>query len=616
MRSFTPPSFFTKSIPGSLLILCGTILTATAVESPRLKSNPERLPGPRAEMPATSRPRGAVLTLEQAYDEALASDESIQLAYMNVRKARLLRWQALSRFEPTISANIGRRENDATRFSSEKGRQDRNISETGFEDNSGTRSGTDRSVFKDATTQENFFENKQSLTSRPRDTLTTRTNDVFSSRTNRDSATLILEQPLIDLTVFPAYRLGRLAEAAAQLQFQFTVRDVLLGVTRAYYDTLKQERIVAVSQQTLDLSNQQLLLAEERFTAGAVLRTEVLRAQATAGDARRLVIISEGALGTAKDTLRSILDRPDSNFRLVEPAPGTRPAQPMQALLSDALVHREDYLTSTNNILQEKERRNGVAASFMPLVNAEFRARSYNDSNSGSGRATERRTLDSSGSSLDTSSQVSTGTESRVGTPPVVSPLTQSTTERSTSNFSSIRSEKRTERTSSRYNTDETEWEALLTVKLPLGGERSLELRNAGYLISDAEINRLKLEKQIERELYDASLQVNTLEETVKLLRSEVQAAEQNYKDLQNQYENGTATSVDLLVALRDLNKVRTQLVSDTYDYEFSLRNLQRTTGRFETDRVKNLRFVDYGRHSRPKGPVSQKAPEVRSRKK
>ncbi|MES2572336.1 MAG: TolC family protein, partial [Verrucomicrobiota bacterium] len=360
-------------------------------------------------------------------------------------------------------------------------------------------------------------------------------------------------------------------------------------------------------------------LSEQRFAEGAALRTEVLRAQAAVSDARRLLIITEGTLGTAKDTLRSILDRPNSDFNLIDPAPAGRSREPFSALLSEALAHREDYKISTNTIFQEKERRNEVAASFMPRVSAELRARSFTDTNSGTGRGTDRRSLNSSGTSLESRNEVSAGTESRIrtpGVPPIVSPLTQSGNQQGTVNTSSKRTEKRTERSSSRFSSEETEWEALLTVQLPLGGERALEMRNASYLISDAEINRMKLGKTIEREIYDASVLVNTLGETVALLQAEVAAAEQNYQDLQNQYENGTATSVDLLVALRDLNKVRTQLVSDTYDYEFSLRNLQRATGTFQTDRVKGLRFSDYGRRSAPVTPVIRKASEVKPRKK
>src|SRR5207253_24457 len=59
-------------------------------------------------------------------------------------------------------------------------------------------------------------------------------------------AGITFQQPLIDLTVFPAYRLGKLSAAVAKLQQQFTVRGTLFGVASAYFEVLKQERLVAV----------------------------------------------------------------------------------------------------------------------------------------------------------------------------------------------------------------------------------------------------------------------------------------------------------------------------------------------------------------------------------
>ena len=48
---------------------------------------------------------GGALTLEQAYDCALATDQSIRIAYWEVRKANLLPWSALSKLGPQINAS-------------------------------------------------------------------------------------------------------------------------------------------------------------------------------------------------------------------------------------------------------------------------------------------------------------------------------------------------------------------------------------------------------------------------------------------------------------------------------------------------------------------------------
>ena len=63
-------------------------------------------------------------------------------------------------------------------------------------------------------------------------------------------------------------------------------------------------------------------------------------------------------------------------------------------------------------------------------------------------------------------------------------------------------------------------------------------------------------------------------------------AAEQGYHDLENQYRAGTATSVDVLSALNDLNTARKDLAVQTYDYQVALRNLEQVSGVFQEPRV------------------------------
>jgi outer membrane protein TolC len=65
-----------------------------------------------------------------------------------------------------------------------------------------------------------------------------------------------------------------------------------------------------------------------------------------------------------------------------------------------------------------------------------------------------------------------------------------------------------------------------------------------------------------------------------------VEAAEQGYLDLQNQYSAGTATSVDVLSALNDLNSARRDFAVQTYAYQVALRNLEQTAGIFQEARV------------------------------
>jgi outer membrane protein TolC len=70
-----------------------------------------------------------------------------------------------------------------------------------------------------------------------------------------------------------------------------------------------------------------------------------------------------------------------------------------------------------------------------------------------------------------------------------------------------------------------------------------------------------------------------------------VEANEQNYQDLQNQYEAGTATSLDTQTALIALANSRTNLITQTYQYQVALRDLDRAIAVFQNPRVKSAKI-------------------------
>src|SRR6185436_15729130 len=124
----------------------------------------------------SEKPAGLPITLEKAYDRALESDQSIRIAYWEVRKANLLPWSALTRLGPQVFASGGYNRSEQ---------------------------------FRKAT----VTETEALLSNTPGVPATARTERV--ERTTRSAAgvgrvDLTFEQPLIDLSVFPAYRGGKI----------------------------------------------------------------------------------------------------------------------------------------------------------------------------------------------------------------------------------------------------------------------------------------------------------------------------------------------------------------------------------------------------------------------
>ena len=444
----------TNRLPVLFLLVCAT---ASAVQVQHAPNAPVQ---------------NRVITLEEAYDMTLASDQSIRIAYYEIRKANLLPWSALAKLGPQVIGNASY---------------------------TNSRSDSRNGAIVETPATSNYTQ--------------TAIDTRFSGFT--------YTQPIFDPGVFPAYRYGKLSAKAARLQYQFTVRETLFGVAQAYYNVLKQQKLVAVNQQTAELASEQLKTAQARFDAGAVARIDVLRARATLEDAHNTLIQSQGALDTARDTLSNILNLGGkTDFTLAEPPVETDSGTPFEEALKSAYDCREDYQVSAIGVDQEIALRGEVVAQYGPKVVA----------------------------------QASTQWSRATGD-------------------------------SQTRNHNES---AVLSVQMPFltGGQRELDLIAANQKISQARLALEKSAKTVESDVKTAWINVRTGREALKALTAEVEAATQNYTDLDAQYQAGAATSLDAQTALRDLNNSRTLLTNQIYNYQIALRDLQRAEAAFQRDRV------------------------------
>jgi outer membrane protein len=137
-------------------------------------------------------------------------------------------------------------------------------------------------------------------------------------------------------------------------------------------------------------------------------------------------------------------------------------------------------------------------------------------------------------------------------------------------------------------NNSSYDWDATISVQVPIftGGQREVDLLTANRQIEQTKLDRDKTAKVVESDVKSAWLSVRTLQQTLKALHAQVVAAEQGYHDLENQYRQGAATSVDVLSALNDLNNARKNLAVQIYGYQVALRSLEQVTGVFQEARV------------------------------
>lgn len=404
-----------------------------------------------------------VVTLEQAYDMVLATDQSVKIAWFAAKKANLEPQFALTRMRPTLSAGIsGDRQN---------------------------RSGSTPLV-----------------------------------RSSSGQADITLEQPIFDLSVFPAYRRGKLVSKSAELQYRALLREVLLSVTTAYYEVLQQEEIVFVNTQAVQLAQENVDVAEKRSKAGEVTRTDVLRATASFQENKRALIESTSILDVRRNVLANLLniDPAVSVVMVKEPGGQDTKLAKFDTLLERAYEHREDLQAQALVIQQDVESRKEIKAGYAPKVSARLGAQTSGDN-----------------------SNTSDGTDSH-------------------------------------------SWQAVININIPIltGGQRELDIKVAGYQIEQSKLDYETLRKSIQEEVKNAWVTVQTLTETIIALKAQVEAAQQGYQDIQSQYKAGTAKSIDVLDALKSLNDARKDLAVQSFGYQVALRKLEQVSGVFQEPRV------------------------------
>ena len=417
------------------------------------------------------RSHGAVITLGQAYDIALESDQSVGIAALNLKKAELEPLTALTRMGPTVT--MGARE---------------------------------------------FW---------PQGAATSGGGGGASGRSGNSPASITYEQPLFDLSVVPAYRRGKLVTQAAKHEYRALMREVLFGVTSAYYAVLQQQSVVTVNRETTSLAKETLDLAEKRVKAGDVTRTDALRAMAQWQDGRRALIEAEGTLDILRSKLANILNLPvGTEIEVVEPSEQVKAPTSFGPLIGMALQKRDDLLAQRLTIAQDVQRRQEIRATYLPKLTLQISAFADNEDSA--------RGIDAAQSS---------------------------------------------------------NWQAVLAVSLPLlnGGQREIQMKSAQYQIEQSRLAADMYREMVQQQVYEAWVNLRVFGEALGALQAQVDAAAQSYKDLQNQYAAGSVTSLDVLDALRVLNSARQAHAAQLFARQVAIHRLEHVIGIYQEPRISRI---------------------------
>lgn len=197
---------------------------------------------------------------------------------------------------------------------------------------------------------------------------------ITSTRKN-SSGSLSFGLPLLSPERISDVKAGSAREDAENYRLKATERTVVRDVKRAYFEALKQTRLLDVSKRQRDARRQDLEVTRQRYRIAAASRSDLLGAEIDLSNAELRVLDSEDALSMALRQLQVTLGiqvtnaDPDSMKLVdVEQIPDAAP------LNSDGLVRGALVSNPTLLALQMDEKAAAAVlwtakASYLPTIN-------------------------------------------------------------------------------------------------------------------------------------------------------------------------------------------------------------------------------------------------------
>lgn len=165
-----------------------------------------------------------------------------------------------------------------------------------------------------------------------------------------------LTQPLFAGGVSAAaLKARRLSKEAAEYDVQTTDAAVMTDVYRKFLNALLAREVIGVQQESMELFQKQLSLAENRFEAGAGPKFDVLQARVRVANARPPLIRAQNDYRTAIDDLRTTMgavyasNSGPSHITLEGEWNGSPPATTLEEALARALRERPEMAAAAKN---------------------------------------------------------------------------------------------------------------------------------------------------------------------------------------------------------------------------------------------------------------------------
>lgn len=143
---------------------------------------------------------------------------------------------------------------------------------------------------------------------------------------------------------------------------------LLLECARAYYETMRAERLVGVLRSSVQVQEERLRDAQARNRAGFTRPLDVAQIEAQVSQTRTNLLVALNQAQTARATLELLTAAPVANSTLTDGfAPPTITSEPEQ-MLAAALGHRQDVLAARANADEARSLVDAAIGQYAPTI--------------------------------------------------------------------------------------------------------------------------------------------------------------------------------------------------------------------------------------------------------
>ncbi len=305
---------------------------------------------------------------------------------------------------------------------------------------------------------------------------------------------------------------------AGRAQLRATEQDVLLSAVTAYMDVLRDEAVLRLSQNNVQVLTRQLEASRDRFRVGEITRTDVAQAEARLSGAQSNLIASEAQLIASRSAFERVIGTVPGNLQAPPPLPSLPQAE---SEARENALSRNPQLKAARRAEEASRQGVGVASgALLPTVNVQ-------------GRYSESDTTSEGGADIFTGDR----------------------------------------------DSQTTSFVATVNVPLYQAGAVYSQVRQAKQLNSEDRLQIAEAERQVIESVAIAWEGLRSASATIESSREQVRANEIAFEGVQQEAQVGSRTTLDVLDAEQELLDSRVTLVRAERDEYVAAFQLLSATG-------------------------------------